>query len=132
MPNYPYYYPTYQPQMPMQQAQPQMQSANDSGVIWVQGEAGAKAYPVAAGKSVQLMDTEESVFYIKTVDQSGMPQPLRIFEYTERSAQNRSVAPAAANVDVVTREEFEALRSDVKRLSKGIKRSDMKEDKDDE
>jgi hypothetical protein len=48
---------------------------------------GAKAYPVTAGNSVLLMDSEESVFYIKTTDQSGMPQPLRVYDYKERTAQ---------------------------------------------
>lgn len=48
-------------------------------IIWVQGEEGAKAYMVAAGNSVLLMDSENSSFYIKSTDASGMPLPLRGF-----------------------------------------------------
>lgn len=114
---------TPQVQVPQPQ-QPQTQSS----ILWVQGEAGAKAYPVGAGNSVLLMDTEDSVMYIKTVDVSGMPQPLRVFDYVERSAQGRSGAAAVANADTVTREEFEALREDVRRLSKGIRKPSITED----
>jgi hypothetical protein len=114
---------TQPPQVQVPQ-QPQTQSS----ILWVQGEAGAKAYPVGAGNSVLLMDTEDSVMYIKTVDVSGMPQPLRVFDYVERSAQGRSGAAAVANADTVTREEFEALREDVRRLSKGVRKPNLTED----
>lgn len=128
-PNYGNYYNPYMngaSQTP--QVQVQQPSQQTSSILWVQGEAGAKAYPVGAGNSVLLMDTEDSVMYIKTVDVSGMPQPLRIFDYTERSAQARSGAAAGANADTVTREEFEALRDDVRRLSKGIRKPSITED----
>lgn len=67
-------------------AQPQpTPPAPQSNPIWVQGEEGAKAYMVAPGSSVMLMDSENTVFYLKSSDQSGMPLPLRIFDYTERT-----------------------------------------------
>lgn len=77
-------------------------------IIWVQGEEGAKAYMVAAGNSVLLMDSESSVFYIKSTDASGMPQPLRIFDYTERGKADLQKAEAK-NSKFVTREEFNVL-----------------------
>lgn len=79
-------YPQYNfvPQQPqVVQQQPQV---NDNGILWVQGEAGAKSWAVAPGKSVMLMDSESNTFYIKSSDQSGMPMPLRIFDYTERTS----------------------------------------------
>lgn len=98
-------YSQQQAQQPMQQPAPQNQQ-----IIWVQGEEGAKAYMVAAGNSVLLMDSETSTFYIKTTDNSGMPQPLRIFDYTERKAQQKqAVQEKAETKDYVTREEFDAL-----------------------
>ena len=125
-------YQTFTPQIPTPQVQvqppPQQPQQQSSSILWVQGEAGAKAYPVGAGNSVMLMDTEDSVMYIKTVDMSGMPQPLRIFDYIERSAQGRSGAAAVPNTDTVTREEFEALREDVRRLSKGVRKPSITED----
>jgi len=65
----------------------QQQPVNDTGILWVQGEAGAKSWAVAPGKSVMLMDSESNTFYIKSSDQSGMPMPLRIFDYQERTSQ---------------------------------------------
>jgi len=90
------YYPTYFPQtnpyaqqMALQSSQmPQNAPAqSNSGIIWVQGENAAKSFPVGAGQSVLLMDSEGSVMYIKSVDSSGMPQPLRIYDYKERKAE---------------------------------------------
>ena len=48
----------------------------NSYFIWVQGEAGAKSYPVARGTTVPLFDTEGDFVYFKTVDCNGMPLPL--------------------------------------------------------
>lgn len=85
-PMYPQYVPSsFQPQMTQQQ--PQMTQQNDNGILWVQGEAGAKSWAVAPGKSVMLMDSESNTFYIKSSDASGMPMPLRIFDYKERTQQ---------------------------------------------
>lgn len=84
------YQQLYQPYNYVQQpiVQPQVtQPVNDTGILWVQGEAGAKSWAVAPGKSVMLMDSESSTFYIKSSDNSGMPMPLRIFDYKERTEQ---------------------------------------------
>lgn len=99
-------YPNYNqvPQNPSQ-AQNGAQNGMQNGIIWVQGIEGAKAYPVAVGTSIMLMDSEDSVFYVKSSDASGMPMPLRIFDYSERSTQptpQPQVMP-----EYVTREEFE-------------------------
>ena len=78
--------------------------------LWVQGEAGAKAFPVAPGSSVILMDSERNTFYIKAADPSGMPS-MRAFDYVERTApQNPPVQAAQPQQgDYVTRAEFAAL-----------------------
>lgn len=98
-------------QQPVQQNTQQMpQQQNNNGIIWVQGEEGAKAYMVAPGNSVFLMDSEASVFYIKSSDASGMPMPLRIFDYTERTAARTPAQAAQIHSDeYVTRQEFNAL-----------------------
>lgn len=76
-------------QSPMMQ-QPTAQTAQAApSIIWVQGEEGAKAYMVAAGNSVLLMDSENSAFYIKSTDASGMPLPLRVFDYKERTTATK-------------------------------------------
>jgi len=109
-----------QPTPPVQQAQVMQNSQPaSSGVNWVQGEEGAKAYMVAPGNSVILMDSEGMTFYMKAVDASGMPQPLRIFDYTERTTANRGPIAAAPTpvMDYVTRAEFEALETRLEALA---------------
>ena len=97
-------YPQYfTPQL--QQAQPQVvqqqAQVNDNGILWVQGEAGAKSWAVAPGKSVMLMDSESNTFYIKSSDNSGMPMPLRVFDYKERTVQ-QSQPQVAQHSDIDT------------------------------
>ena len=61
-------------QMPVQPVQQPQQ--NNNGILWVSGEVGAKSYLVAPGTSVLLMDSDDTVFYLKTADQSGaFPMP---------------------------------------------------------
>ena len=138
-PNYGYQYPYYGAQSPMADnlaqlrmnanqmqnavVQPSMPSQpmqqQSSQIIWVSGEAGAKSYLVAPGNTVMLLDAENSVFYLKSADASGMPLPLRIFEYKER--QNASASDFKAPTSdfsglddkFVTRKEFDELKASI-------------------
>lgn len=84
----------------------------DSNMIWVQGISGGNAYPLQSGKSAVLFDTEAKRFFIKTVDASGMPQALRVFNYTEETETNEKETPAIDTSMFITREEFtEAINS---------------------
>lgn len=123
--NYGQYYNPLQPQMDRlaqmqaqyQQQQPQVPQTNQ-GILWVQGEAGAKSYLVAPNTSVLLMDSENSQFYIKTTDQAGMPT-LRTFVYQEvtGATQNAQKQPEE-NLDnkYVTRQEYNDLRGKYEEL----------------
>ena len=93
----------------------QQQQGINGNIVWVQGEAGAKSIQVNAGNSVLLMDSEQQVFYIKTVDASGLPQPLRTFTYTEKVdvAKNATSAPMEKQPDYVTRDEFEKRLAEI-------------------
>ena len=137
-PNYGYQYPYYgaQPPMPdnlaqlrmnqgqmqnpaLAQSVPPQPAQQSSQIIWVSGEAGAKSYLVAPGNTVMLLDAENSVFYLKSADASGMPLPLRIFDYKERTtaaqqALGGSVAAETVNLDnFVTRKEFDELKASI-------------------
>lgn len=111
---YPAYYPQYQQMQaaPQQQAQPQ-----NNGIIWVQGEAGAKSYLVAPNNTVQLWDSEDQVIYLKSADASGMPS-MKILDYKIREASNQNaaqnvVAPEMANY--VTKDELLAFEAKIRR-----------------
>ena len=125
-PNYNYNYPwTSYGSQAAAQTQQQQQPQN-SGVIWVQGEAGAKSYLVAPGQSVWLMDSENNVFYIKSSDKSGMPMPLRIFDYTERVQQQSKQTNIQTNNDYITRKEFEKRLSELKNAKQSVSTNESK------
>ena len=104
----------YQQQYPIQQTVSNIpittNQSSGAGIIWVQGEAGAKAYPVAPGNSVLLMDSESECFYIKSTDASGIPMPLRSFTYTEVVQTQSSHESKSDTSQFVTRQEFEELK----------------------
>ena len=128
---YQQYYPQYQQpmyQQPIQTQQvptvPQSQNTQQSGngILWVQGESAARSYNVAPGMSVMLMDSDSNTFFIKSADASGMPLPLRIFDYTERTQQTQPHSPITEQsvpqpeIDLsgyVTRDEFEKRISEL-------------------
>lgn len=89
-----YQMPQYgQPQNPMMQAAQSM-AQPASPMQWVQGEAAAKAWSVPPGGSAVLWDSEAPLIYIKSADQTGMPQ-MRILQWSEyhpAPPQERSTA----------------------------------------
>lgn len=111
LPQYQQAIPQIQQNVPQQQVQPQ-----NNGIIWVQGEQAAKGYPVAPNQSVLLMDSEQSAFYIKSADNAGMPQPLRIFDYSERKAEQIPAQQPEHNF--VTHSEFEEKLEEIKSMIK--------------
>ena len=128
--NYGNYYPTpmgnYSPQysqtpmnqmqMNNMQMQPQMQQqSNNAGFVWVQGEAAAKAYPVAAGNSVLLMDSEAPVLDMKSTDVSGRPLPMETYDLVKRENVVAS-QPKQPQIDLSEYVKMSDLESKVKEL----------------
>lgn len=99
-------YPNYQQMYPNPYLQ-NVPSVNNNSIIWVQGESGAKAYPVAPGNSLALFDSENDRFFIKTTDASGMPLPLRTFNYIEQTENSTTTTIQEKEPEYVTRKEFE-------------------------
>lgn len=69
-----------------QQMQPQNygQSIPVEGEIkWVDGEVGAKAHqiPACTTKPVALWDTNDTVIYLKSMNQFGIPNPIQKIHY---------------------------------------------------
>lgn len=107
-----YQQPFYQ-QQPMYSFQ-QQQPQKTSGIIWVQGEAGAKAHVVDVGDAAILMDSEGSYFYIKYVNQAGMPflEKYRFEKVTE--SPQETIQEQQTNFDqFITRDEFEKRISEL-------------------
>lgn len=116
---------------PQQPAQVQAPSTINQGLLWVQGEAGAKAYLMAPNTTVLLMDSENERFYIKSTDGAGMPN-LRVFSYQEMhpNAPAPVSAPEQPQIDTsmfVGREEFEGLKQQCFDLIKRLESYEGKE-----
>ena len=103
--NYPNFYP-YQIQQP--------QPPQRTGVIWVQGEAGAKSYLVAPNSTVYLWDSESLTIYVKSADPSGMPS-IKVLDY-----KVRNTTPEAKTSNFVTRDELAAIQKEIERLKKEV------------
>ena len=69
---------------PMYQQQNQ-QNQSSVGMIWVDGEVGAKAYQLPANwpqnTPLPLWDTNDTVIYLKSNNQMGIPNPIQRIHY---------------------------------------------------
>lgn len=117
----PYYSPNYyiptQQQFSTQvtpaviQQQPQ-QAQNSILTVFVNSEDEVNFYPVAAGVTVMLVSFNLGKFYLKSTGKNGVPEPLRVFPFTEETR-----LPANQNDDVfVRREDFDALSNKIDSL----------------
>ncbi len=101
----------YQNQMPVQMGRP------TGDMIWVQGEAGAKGYPVAPNCTVVLWDSESSTIYVKTADGTGIPT-MRTLDFVERTGAKEHKCNCGENF--VSKAQFEELTAKVNALTEKI------------
>ena len=112
----PYYQPAQQPQQ--------------NGIIWVSGEAGAKAYMVAPNNTVQLWDSESQTIYLKSADASGMPS-YKVLDYTirETAKNGANTAPVLSDDRLstyATKDEIKAVSDRISELSERIDKMEVK------
>lgn len=117
----PYYQANYQPL----QNQPQNQN---TGIIWVSGVAGAKAYMVAPNTTVQLWDSESQTIFLKSADASGMPS-MKILDYTIRENDQPVTAQNLAQSDerYVTKEELKTFRESLEKRFEALRKESVNE-----
>lgn len=107
-PNFPFgYTPYYQQQQLRQQAQ-------QNTYAFVSGLDGAKSFPLPTNQSMLLMDSEQSVCYLKQVNALGQMtlKCFKLVEINENDIKNQNVAQ---NVDYATKSDFQEV---LKRLEK--------------
>lgn len=121
--------PYSQQQMSYNTAVPvQQPTANSNqGMIWVDGEVGAKAYQIPVGVTgpVALWDTNDQIIYLKSVNQFGMPNPLQKIKYQMEETQllhpgqnnaNVSGSEGNSNTNYVTKEDLATLKNELREL----------------
>ena len=80
-------------QMMPQQMQQAYQAAPVSGAIeWVDGEVGARAKQIPMGTNVPiaLWDSNEPVIYLRSVNNMGMPNPMKRLRYVIEDEPQKS------------------------------------------
>lgn len=86
---------------------------SSDGRVYVNGRAGADAYPLPMGVNVMILwDTDAHRFYIKGYDNNGMPRVLEDNDYAPHS-EPEPVSPQ--NVDMssyATKEDIQKMRND--------------------
>ena len=112
---------------PMMSASPAPNSPlpnSQPGIIWVDGEVGAKAYQIPAGMTgpVALWDTNDQIIYWKSVNQMGMPNPLQKIKYTIEeqpllpAGQSSASQPVQPNPDYATKQDIEQIKQEIRTL----------------
>lgn len=96
VPNYTQMQPTMQPH----------QQTNSILTICVNSEEEVNYYPVAAGVTVFLVSFNLGKFYVKSTGKNGVPEPLRVFNFTEETThmvnQNEGQFVTKSDLDAVT------------------------------
>lgn len=120
----PYYqqYPTQPNAYPTQQGVAQ-QPMQTNGIIWVQGEAGAKSYLVAPNTTVALWDSESETIYLKSADAIGMPS-IKTLDYTIRG-NNMTLQAKVIDEEHITRDEFNLLKNEIITIEKEMEKIKM-------
>ena len=142
---------SYQQQYSQAMAQPQynMPQGNTSyaaqqqpvGIVWVDGEIGAKAYQLPPNWPVNapmpLWDTNDTIIYLKSTNQMGMPNPIQKVRYTMEEAHRMAPAmsgqaalpagdaqPAPDMSEYVKKDDLERMKEELKAAmteAKGVK-----------
>lgn len=117
----PFQQPTQPQQMPSQMPPQNSVPQQNNDIIWVQGEAGAKAYLVAPNNTVTLWDSENPVIYVKSSDANGVPS-MRVLDFKERTTQPSQQTPekhvCKCSDNFVKKEDFAVLSNRIDEIEK--------------
>lgn len=126
---YPSYFPMgYQPVF--QQPQPVVQNVPpvpvsgmptpDDEPTYVNGLADVNSWVVQRGQRVYLFDRNQNTFYVKSVSENGMPNPIEIYDYNLRGTASDHVQGVSGfnPEEYVKREELDTLKEQIKSLKR--------------
>jgi hypothetical protein len=114
----PYFPQSYQP---YPQYQPYMQQAQTQGITWIQGKNAALSYPLGAGQSAILMDSDAPYVYKKETAPDGRPLPMEVYRLVKEDDKQEKGDPMkdyikADQIDEIITEKVEDIvRDEVER-----------------
>ncbi len=127
MPNYynSYGYPNNVAPAP-QYGQPQYQPPQQVNptMIWVDGEAAARAYQIPpthpVGLPIALWDNNDMVIYLKSIDTFGRPAPLKKLRYTVEPEPQLSSLPSPVEQtnqnSYATKDDLENFKNEIRSM----------------
>lgn len=117
------YQPYYQQIQQLQQQIPNIQqqmsqpSVQNGGMFYfVNSQKEAEDWVVGAGQTVFFFDRNNSIFYIKSVAQNGLSQPIEVYDYSQRLPEGLNRDSENKADKYITREEFEALKAELEEM----------------
>ena len=106
-----------------------MQAQNPSPITqlkpmeWVDGEVGARAFQMPAGwpanTLIPMWDSTDTVIYLKSVNQVGMPNPMQKLKYTMEEVTptpalvSGQTAPSQPG-QYITKDDFDEFKKEIK------------------
>lgn len=99
------------------------------GIIWVDGEIDAKAKQIPGwwpvGKPLPMWDTNDTVIYLKSINQFGMPNPMQKIRYQmeelrgmhpeQARLESGSTEPKPDMSEYVRKEDLEQVKDELMR-----------------
>lgn len=126
--NYQQYFQPYQQQIQQLQNQiPNIQhqmsqqtpSMQNGGLFYfVNSQKEVEDWVLGAGQTAFFFERNAPVFYIKSVAQNGLSQPIETYDYTQRTESSEALE-SHSDIDMdkyITRDEFEALKGELEAL----------------
>lgn len=123
-PNYPNYQPNLQPyyqqiqQLQSQVQNQQSQSSNQNGgmFFFVNSHKEVEDWVLGAGQTAFFFERNAPVFYIKSVAQNGLSQPIEVYDYSQRLTEKPEQVLETKEDKYITRDEFEALKAELEAI----------------
>ena len=85
---------------------------NTQGITWVNGEEAARTYPIPYNSTAMLMDSENPVLYVKTIDSMGRIVDFEVYDLINRSPKKETIANFKPD-DFVKKNDLEKMMSDI-------------------
>ena len=95
---------------------------------WVEGEVGAKAFQMPQGwpanQPIPLWDSTDTVIYLKSWSQMGIPNPMQKLKYEMPQSQNQqmlqsgNMSGTGNMAEYITKEDFETFKNEVREAMK--------------
>ena len=114
----PYYQQIQQLQSQVQNQQSQPSNQNGGMFYFVNSHKEVEDWVLGAGQTAFFFERNAPVFYIKSVAQNGLSQPIETYDYTQRM-ESSELLESHLDIDMdkyITRDEFEALKDELEAL----------------